>query len=102
MSQPLSTVTKPVEITDGHVEAFNALAHPTRLRVFAVLARAGGELSAGAIQRAVGTSAPTLSHHLAVLRRAGLVRSRRQQRHIYYSVDRDEVIELVRLLTNCC
>ncbi|MDP9342265.1 MAG: metalloregulator ArsR/SmtB family transcription factor [Actinomycetota bacterium] len=99
---PLKERPRPLEVTEGHVEAFNALAHPTRLRVFFFLARAGGEVSAGEIQGAVGIPAPTLSHHLNLLRRAGLIQSRREERHIYYSVRTDSVSELVRLLTDCC
>ena len=38
----------------------------------------------------------------AKLRRAGLVESRKEERYIYYSVKRDEVTALVRLLTACC
>jgi DNA-binding transcriptional ArsR family regulator len=45
---------------------------------------------------------PTLSHHLDQLRRAGLVESRKEERYIYYSVRRETVTALVRLLTACC
>lgn len=93
---------KALEVNERHVEAFNALAHPTRLRVFFFLARAKREVSAGDIQEAVGAPAPTLSHHLNVLRRAGLIQSRREERFVFYSVRRDNVSELVRLLTDCC
>jgi len=88
--------------SDVHVEAFKALAHLTRLQVFFFLVRAGGEVSAGAIQEAVGVPGPTLSHHLDLLRRAGLVESRKEERYIYYSVKRETVTALVRLLTACC
>jgi ArsR family transcriptional regulator len=87
---------------DSHVEAFKALAHLSRLQVFFVLVRAGGEMSVGEIQEAVEIPGPTLSHHLDVLRRAGLVESRREERYIYYSVQRERVTTLVRLLTACC
>jgi len=87
---------------DTHVEAFKALAHLTRLQVFFVLVRAKGEVSVGEIQAAVGIPGPTLSHHLDLLRRAGLIESRKEERYIYYSVRRDAVTALVRLLTACC
>jgi DNA-binding transcriptional ArsR family regulator len=91
-----------LEATEEHTEAFKALAHLTRLQVFFFLVQARREVPVGDIQEALGIPGPTLSHHLDLLRRAGLVRSRRQERHIFCSVDRDFVVELVRLLTACC
>jgi DNA-binding transcriptional ArsR family regulator len=87
---------------DRHVEAFKALAHLTRLQIFFALVKAGRELSVGEIQQVVEIPAPTLSHHLDVLRRAGVLESRKEERYIYYSVQRERVTELVRLLTACC
>lgn len=91
-----------LEADPAHVEAFKALAHLTRLQVFFFLVRARGEVPVGEIQEAVEVPGPTLSHHLDALRRAGLVESRREERHIYYSVRRDTATSLVRLLTACC
>jgi ArsR family transcriptional regulator len=91
-----------LEADSTHVEAFKALAHLTRLQVFFFLVRSKGEVSVGEIQDAVGVPGPTLSHHLDLLRRAGLIASRKEERHIYYSVRRDTVTALVRLLTACC
>ena len=56
----------------------------------------------GEIQEALAVPGPTLSHHLDLLRRAGLLQSRRQERYVYYSVKREMVTDLVRLLTACC
>jgi ArsR family transcriptional regulator, arsenate/arsenite/antimonite-responsive transcriptional repressor len=87
---------------NSHVEAFKALAHLSRLQVFFVLVKAGRAMSVGEIQEAVEIPGPTLSHHLDILRRAGLVESRKEERYIYYSVQRERVSTLVRLLTACC
>jgi DNA-binding transcriptional ArsR family regulator len=87
---------------DTHVEAFKALAHLSRLQIFFVLVKAGSEMSVGEIQEAVEIPGPTLSHHLDLLRRAGLIESRKEERYIYYSVQRERVTTLVRLLTACC
>jgi len=84
------------------VEALRALAHLSRLRIFFFLVRSGGEVSAGKIQAALKLAGPTLSHHLDRLRRAGLVESRKMERFVYYSVKREMVSNLVRLLTACC
>ena len=102
----MKTITRiPVaqlEASDSHVEAFKALAHLSRLQVYFLLVRAGKELSAGEIQEALEIPGPTLSHHLDALRRAGLIESRKEERYIYYSVQRETVTSLVRLLTACC
>ena len=91
-----------LQAREEHVEAFKALAHLSRLQVFFFLVRAGREVPAGEIQEAVEIPGPTLSHHLTVLRRAGLVQQRKHERYIFYSVRRDTVTEMVRLLTACC
>jgi DNA-binding transcriptional ArsR family regulator len=84
------------------VEAFKALAHLTRLQIFFLLVKAGREVSAGEIQAELEIPAPTLSHHLDLLRRAGLVQSRREERYVYYSTRPEMVSQLVRVLTACC
>lgn len=84
------------------MKALKALAHLTRLRVFFFLVQAGREVAVGEIQESLRIPGPTLSHHLDQLRRAGLVTSRRKERHIFSSVEREMVVDLVRLLTACC
>jgi len=91
-----------LQASEEHVEAFKALAHLSRLQVFFFLVRAGKEMSVGEIQAEVEIPGPTLSHHLDLLRRAGLVESRKEERYIYYSVKREAVTALVRVLTACC
>ena len=85
-----------------HVEAFKALAHLTRLQIFFLLVREAREVPAGEIQGELEVPGPTLSHHLDILSRAGLVQSRREERFVYYSARSDTASELVRLLTACC
>ncbi len=101
---PTSCCSLPakMEATENHVEALKALAHLTRLQIFFFLVQARREVPVGAIQEALQVPAPTLSHHLELLRRAGLVVRRREKRHIFCSVNRELVIDLVRLLTACC
>lgn len=91
-----------LQAREAHVEAFKALAHLTRLQIFFFLVRAGREVPAGEIQAELEIPGPTLSHHLDLLRRAGLLQSRKEERFIYYSVRPETVSELVRLLTACC
>jgi DNA-binding transcriptional ArsR family regulator len=98
----LQETDQELEAGDRHAEAFKALAHLTRLQVFFLLAGAGREVPAGEIAESVGVPGPTLSRHLDVLRRAGLVVSRREERFVYYTVAPEMVSELVRLLVACC
>ena len=91
-----------LEAMPEHVEAFKALAHLSRLQIFFVLVRAKTEMTVGEIQAEVEIPGPTLSHHLDALRRAGLLESRKEERYIYYSVKRETVTALTRLLTACC
>jgi ArsR family transcriptional regulator len=91
-----------LQARDAHVEAFKALAHSTRLQIFFYLVRARREVAAGEIQAELEVPAPTLSHHLDLLRRAALVQSRKEERFVYYSIRPETVSELVRLLTACC
>ncbi|OAM79610.1 ArsR/SmtB family transcription factor [Devosia elaeis] len=65
---------------------FRALADPTRRALFERLCREG-EHSVGALTAGSGVSQPVVSKHLAVLRRAGLVRDRPAGRQTHYRAD---------------
>jgi len=90
-----------LEAGEGHVEAFRALAHLTRLKLFFHLVRAG-EVAAGDLSRELGVPGPTLTHHLDHLRRCGLIVRRKEARFVRYHVNPSTVSDLVRLLTACC
>ena len=64
---------------------FSALADPTRRAVLNLLRR--GSLPAGQIARAFPVSRPAISKHLRLLRRARLVRERREGRHRLYELN---------------
>ncbi len=86
------------------IDAFGALAQATRLEAFRRLVRAGPEgLPAGAIARALEIPANTLSSHLAILERAGLVTSRREGRLVYYAAAFERARDLIGfLIDDCC
>jgi DNA-binding transcriptional ArsR family regulator len=67
------------------MDAFTALADPTRRGILEVLGR--GEHSAGEIGAYFAMSAPAISQHLKVLREVGLVRVRAEGQHRIYSLD---------------
>ncbi|HYN69231.1 MAG TPA: metalloregulator ArsR/SmtB family transcription factor [Candidatus Eisenbacteria bacterium] len=73
-----------------------ALADPKRLCVLESLAL--GELSVSELSTRVGCQVPNMSQHLAVLRSAGLVATRREGSTIYYRLSDPRVLEAYQLL----
>jgi ArsR family transcriptional regulator, cadmium/lead-responsive transcriptional repressor len=92
----LDTVTS----TDADRQRFaavgRALADPKRLCVLESLAE--GELSVGDLSVRVQCQVPNMSQHLAVLRSAGLVSSRRDGTTVYYRLTDQRVLEAYRLI----
>ena len=90
--------------TEPAILALAALAQSTRLEAFRLLVRhEPGGLPAGEIANHLAIPANTLSSHLGVLSRAGLIRSERRSRSIIYRADLDRLRDMVLfLLKDCC
>ncbi len=90
--------------TSNTIEAFAALAQPTRLDAFRLLVAHEPEgLAAGDVARQLSVPHNTMSAHLSVLSRAGLVRSARRSRSIIYRADLETVHQAIRFLVqDCC
>jgi DNA-binding transcriptional ArsR family regulator len=71
---------------DAHDLIFRTLADPTRRALFERLCREG-EQTVGGLTAQAGVSQPAVSKHLGLLKRAGLVRDRRQGRETHYSAE---------------
>ena|SRR5262245_42897287 len=69
---------------NAHNMLFKTLADPTRRALFERLCREGDQ-TVGALTARAGVSQPAVSKHLAVLKRAGLVRDRHEGRETHYS-----------------
>jgi ArsR family transcriptional regulator, arsenate/arsenite/antimonite-responsive transcriptional repressor len=84
--------------------ALAALGQPSRLEIFRVLMRAEPRgLPAGSIAEEIGCPHNTLSSHLAILARAGLVRGTRDGRSIIYRAYVEGIRLLVEfLVSDCC
>lgn len=83
--------------------AFRACADPTRLKLLTLLL--DGELCVCDLVRAVRMSQPKVSRHLAYLRRAGLVRGRREGQWVYYRLAApvgEFHRALIACLATCC
>ena len=77
---------------------FRALADPTRRAIFEELTR-DGEQTVHALTRHAGVSQPAVSKHLTVLKRAKLVRHRRQGRETHYRAQPDALTPMVNWLS---
>jgi len=76
-----------------------ALADPVRLRLFSAIAsHAGGEACVCDVSGGVDVSQPTVSHHLKVLRDAGLLTSQRRASWVYYAVIPEALQDISALL----
>lgn len=78
----------------------SALGDPVRLRIISMLAAAPDGSACGCdLETPLGLSQPTVSHHLKILRRAGLVEGSREGRWIHYRVVPDRLAEIRQALT---
>ncbi|MBI1404087.1 MAG: metalloregulator ArsR/SmtB family transcription factor [Porphyrobacter sp.] len=78
---------------DALIEALKALAHPLRYRILAALT--AGERNVGEIEQVTGIAQPGLSQQLGVLRKAGLVETRKEAKLVFYAVAEGPMRELV-------
>lgn len=79
MSAPLAT-----EQAADLAKAFKALGDPVRLRLLSLITSASGEICVCNLTAAFALTGPTISHHLRVLREAGLVACERRGTWVYY------------------
>jgi ArsR family transcriptional regulator len=85
--------------SDGLAAAFRALGDPVRLRLLSLLLTAEqGQVCACDLVEPLRRSQPTVSHHLKVLRDAGLVQADRRGTNLWYSVRHDQLDALRSML----
>ncbi len=75
------------------------LAHPVRLQILTILARSSEPVCVCDLEAAVPVKQPTVSHHLRLLREAGLIDCERQGLWAYYFVRRDAMAALHARIT---
>jgi DNA-binding transcriptional ArsR family regulator len=83
------------QVVHQAVTIFGLLSATVRLQLVWLLA--GGEQDVGTLAEQVGQSVATVSHHLAKLKLAGIVRARRDGKRQVHYVENPTIIELVRL-----
>lgn len=88
-----SAVTRP--IYQLKAEFFKTLAHPARIRVLELLR--SGEKSVSELIPGVGLEPSHLSQQLGALRRANLIRARKERSSVYYSVTDPRIFQLLEV-----
>ena len=82
---PMAQSRIPSEAAGTLAQAFKALGDPIRLQLMSMIASApGGEICVCDLTPAFAISGPTISHHLKVLKEAGLVTAERRASWVYY------------------
>jgi ArsR family transcriptional regulator len=96
---PVSDAALSTKQAEGLALGFAALADPVRLKLFSLIAASPDtETCACHLVKPTGRSQPTVSHHLKVLREAGLLFSERRGTWVWYRVNHERLNELRTLL----
>jgi DNA-binding transcriptional ArsR family regulator len=93
------TVARAVDMQANAEEAaalLKTLSHPGRLALACALAE--GEYSVGALEERVGSHQPSLSQQLGILRDAGVVKTRREAKQIFYRLTEAKAAQLIEAL----
>ena len=82
------------EIAQQFTNDLLILAHPIRIQILTMLARSDGQVCVCDLEAALPVKQPTVSHHLKLLRDAGLIDYERHGLFAYYFVNRTALAEL--------
>ncbi len=96
---PKFTPTLGEDDAISQARLLKALADPTRLRILSLLNRYEGEVCVFEIVESFTLEQPTISHHLRILRDAGLVDCRKRGLWAYYYVRRDALNRAREIIT---
>ncbi|ARA93770.1 hypothetical protein AWN76_011740 [Rhodothermaceae bacterium RA] len=76
-----------VQEVEALAAQLKALAHPIRLRMVDLIHAHGGQLCVCEFEQHFDVKQPTISHHLKILREAGLIRSRQEGAWVHHAVE---------------
>lgn len=82
----------------GFAETFKALSDPVRREILEMLKK--GQLSAGEIGSHFDMTGATISYHLSILKKAGLIKENKNKNFIYYELNASVVEEVLLWLTD--
>lgn len=78
----------------GFAETFKALSDPTRREILNLLR--DGPLAAGAIVEHFDMTGATISHHLSILKQAGIIDDEKRGKYIYYYLNNSDYLQKAR------
>lgn len=84
---------------DQLASMFKAIASPVRLQMVDLISRLGGQICVCDIESQFDLSQPTISHHLKILRKAGLIDCERRGQWLFYFARRDALTKLEQFLS---
>ncbi len=93
---PVLDIPQLKRSADEASQLLKALANPDRLLLLCQLTQ--GERNVSELERLLGIQQPTLSQQLSVLRREGLVSTRREGKQIYYRISSSEALAIINTL----
>ncbi len=93
-AETLETTFLDANVAAQLAELFSALSDASRVRILAALVQ--GEMNVRALAETVEISESAVSHHLRHLRLMRLVRTRKDGRHVFYTLDDNHVGDLFR------
>jgi ArsR family transcriptional regulator len=94
------------ELTSDLQDFFYGLASENRQKIFFQVFLDGQEHTVGQVAQHTGLGQSTVSEHLSILKRTGILTSRKEGKEVYYRPDRERVLAylsaLTTFLTQCC
>ena len=84
---------------EKYIKFFKALANEERIEIIRLLKK-NKEMFAQDIEKHFYLEQSTTSHHLNMLKRAGVTRSRKEGRKVYYSIDYESFSEIWQSFSN--
>lgn len=94
------------ELSPQLQDFFYGLASENRQKIFFQVFLDGQEHTVSQVAQQTGLGQSTVSEHLAILKRSGILLSRRFGKEVYYRPDRDHLLEVLSnltiFLTQCC
>ncbi len=97
VNTPHPTPVLPDDVVEEVAQYCRLLSESTRLRIMMLLAIRGDYHVSGLCQE-LSLNQPAVSHHLSILRDAGMLEMRREGRHNYYALIREPLCDVVKNL----